>query len=200
MGLELSLLRQGKLSLPRLGRRASTLNKSVRVEKGRSALETARGVLFEFRRAAVRIASLGRSRECSREVHGEEGFNALLACEILRSKKSGHIFEVLLVNLSSSEKSLRFMDDDVANLLFVALGSCLRQTDYFGWHREKLSVGAVLTSLADNMQAGEARQIEERLVAALRKSLLPADFNQIQLRRWQPNEFELEPHIEIRRV
>jgi hypothetical protein len=50
------------------------------------------------------------------------------------------------------------------------------------------------------MQAGEARQIEERLVAALRKSLLPADFNQIQLRRWQPNEFELEQHFEVRRA
>jgi hypothetical protein len=131
-----------------------------------------------------------------KNVYGEETFRPLMASERKRSERSGQAYQIILIQLSALDKSAMPMDNGMARTLFEALGRCLRETDYVGWYREKLIVGAVLTALESNTSVNDSCQIEQRIVRAFRECFSEDNFSRLQFYRWQPHELE-QQNVEL---
>jgi hypothetical protein len=125
-----------------------------------------------------------------RNVYNEETLRTVLADECKRSERSGREFQILLVSLAAPDESSVSMGKDTASQLLVALGRCLRGTDYIGWYRERLVLGAVLTAIEDNPQAMVSYQIEQRIIEVFRECLSVDDFDRIQFSVCRYRELE----------
>ena len=74
--------------------------------------------------------------------YNEEAFHYLLEGE---SKRSGHLYHILLIYCSNEQGILIAMESNLAKTVIAALSRSLRDTDYIGWYRAGLVVGGVLT-------------------------------------------------------
>jgi hypothetical protein len=106
------------------------------------------------------------------EAYDARAFQYFVALERKRSERSGRPFLLLKVDWQQWPAGNRRLEPKLAGELFSALSPCLRETDFFGWHRQDFVVGAVFTQLTDTTDV--SRVIAERIERALRESL-PAD-------------------------
>ncbi len=76
------------------------------------------------------------------QAYNEEAFRYFLEIERKRSESSTRPLLLLLVDVRGADDVI---DQATATQLFAGLAGCLRETDFVGWYRENLVIGAVLT-------------------------------------------------------
>src|SRR6476661_482306 len=96
------------------------------------------------------------------QVYNEDSFHSLLKNERRRSQRTGQSLKVLLAYVMTTEGLTARMDINVAYKLLVGLSRNLRDTDYLGWYRSGMIVGAVLTALTHDGMAEVSLQVERR--------------------------------------
>jgi hypothetical protein len=111
------------------------------------------------------------------DVYNERAFHYFLAIERRRASLSRRPLFLLLVDLATDPSATPAMERNVADRVFDALSSCLRDTDFVGWYRDGRVAGGVLTqdSGPEAMDVGEC--VMGRVRAAL-ASRLP-DMNDV---------------------
>jgi hypothetical protein len=72
------------------------------------------------------------------------------------------------------------IDTAIGNVLFSALASCLRETDFMGWLREGEVVGAVLTQSSAEPSGSEL--VAQRVIARVSRELRPTLSSRLQVR------------------
>ena len=104
-------------------------------------------------------------------VYNREAFLYLLESESKRSKRSGHLCQLLLVYWIDVEGRIVQMDSNVARTVMSALSRSLRETDYTGWYHDEHIVGAVLTVLSEESMVQVAGHVQKRLEEILQSEL-----------------------------
>ena len=131
------------------------------------------------------MASLTRSI-----VYNEEAFQYLLEGESKRSKRTGDLYNILLINYKNEQGTLILMEPNIAKTVIAAVSRSLRDTDYIGWYREGHILGGVLTVLGPNSEADVCSSLRPRLVRILRDDLGVEESCRLQIRVCQPHELE----------
>jgi hypothetical protein len=121
------------------------------------------------------------------EAYNEEAFRYFLELERKRSEVSSRPFLLLLIDLKKqagwdSEPSINYA---IADKLFSALSTCLRETDFVGWYREGRVAGAVLTQHTETAAGGVPDLVSPRVVVALQHALSEAVASRLQVRVYQ---------------
>jgi hypothetical protein len=90
-------------------------------------------------------SALGPAPEDSTgRAYNEDAFRHLLMIERTRNERSGGCFLLLLVDVEDGAGAAAPLNPKVASVLFDALHSSVRETDFVGWYREGAEIGAVL--------------------------------------------------------
>ena len=92
---------------------------------------------------AAAAKAFSRKRRLS-EVYSEEAFHHVLSIERTRAQLTNSSFILLLIRVKTSFGSSVEISPAAAAALFSGLASCLREVDFFGWHRDARIAGAVL--------------------------------------------------------
>ena len=122
--------------------------------------------------------------------YNQEAFRYLLESESMRSKRSGHLCQILLVFWTDAQGRIVQMDSRVAKTLVAAISRNLRDTDYIGWYRDEHIVGAVLTVLVEESMAQVAGHLQKRLVEILQSELIIEKSRRLQVRVCPYHEFK----------
>jgi hypothetical protein len=131
------------------------------------------------------MASLTRS-----VAYNEEAFQCLLEGESKRSKRSGHLYYILLIYCTNEQGILIAMESNIAKTVIAALSRSLRDTDYIGWYRAGLIVGGVLTVVKQESMAQVSSHIQKRMADALQVEPRIAENPRLQIRVCQYHELE----------
>jgi len=131
------------------------------------------------------MASLTRS-----VAYNEEAFQYLLEGESKRSKRSGHLYHILLIYCTNEQGILIAMESNIAKTVIAALSRSLRETDYIGWYRAGLIVGGVLTVVKQESMAQVSSHIQKRMADALQVEPRIAENPRLQIRVCQYHELE----------
>ena len=103
----------------------------------------------------------------------EYHLNRMLDLEIKRSKRSKKPFVLILINITSLEKS-----NTMLNKLQKALSSSFRETDILGWYKQESIIGIIFTEL--NSFGPDTREaIFSKTLAALNSQIDPDDLRKI---------------------
>jgi hypothetical protein len=129
---------------------------------------------------SARTAARTRSDACAcgvatarwaRAAYNEEAFRYFLTIERERSRRSGRLFLLLLLDLSAPQAMDGRIDRKLVAKILQALARSVRETDFIGWYRELSVLGAVLTELGESAPADIAQLVTRRLIAALGDSV-----------------------------
>ncbi|WP_263357916.1 sugar transferase [Acidicapsa ligni] len=97
----------------------------------------------------------------------EEAFLQMLRLEQRRTERSGRAF--ILVLISGEDLQANCNTDRTDNVV-TAIGSCIRETDVFGWYKPHTTLGIALTEINDpSKETVEA--IVRKISSALQRSL-----------------------------
>ena len=109
----------------------------------------------------------------------EELFVKLLSLERKRAERSRKPFALMLVDASKLFRT----DSRAAGLsrVLVALSSCLRETDVWGWHKEGAVIGVILTEIGSADAKALHRAMPPKVHSALRAKLEPDQVKQIRI-------------------
>jgi len=114
--------------------------------------------------------------------YNEAAFRYFFEIERRRAEASGRPLLLLLIDLKKQSEPESFIAASIADRLFSSLSLCLRDTDFFGWYREGLVAGAVLTQHAEASDTSIADIVAQRVSAALQNAL-PAEVSiRVQVR------------------
>jgi hypothetical protein len=116
--------------------------------------------------------------------YNEETFRYFLSLEEKRSNRSSRPLLLLLVDLKEDPGTPGLgvrLEPGIADELFAALRTCLRETDFVGWYREDYVVGAVLTHLGDTAEADVSALVSQKVGDALRGRLPPHVASRLQV-------------------
>ncbi|HKT81517.1 MAG TPA: hypothetical protein VJP86_14925 [Vicinamibacterales bacterium] len=105
--------------------------------------------------------------------YNEDAFRYFLEIERRRAEASGRPLLLLLVDLKKQSEPESVIPGAIADRVFSSLALSLRDTDFFGWYREGVVAGAVLTQHAETSDTSIADVAAQRVSSALR-SALPA--------------------------
>jgi hypothetical protein len=100
-------------------------------------------------------------------VYNEEAFRHFLALERTRAEVSGRPFVLVLVSLGPEAGSGLRIEEPVAERMFRALHSCVREIDFIGWFREGRLAAAVLPQGPEGVGADVPSRIRARVTQAL---------------------------------
>jgi len=112
----------------------------------------------------------------------EEMFQHFLMIETKRSERSNRPFLLLLLDLKKVADLDASIEPTVATRLFSGLSQCLRETDFVGWYRKPLVVGAVLTQREGATGSETAHIVNERLRGALNVEAPSDPLQRLQVR------------------
>lgn len=112
----------------------------------------------------------------------EEMFQHFLMIETKRSERSNRPFLLLLLDLKKASDLEASIEPAVAARLFSGLSQCLRETDFVGWYRKPLIVGAVLTQREGATGSETAHIVNERLRGALNVEAPSDPLHRLQVR------------------
>ena len=98
--------------------------------------------------------------------------------------------KVLLAYVMTTEGLTARMDINVAYKLLVGLSRNLRDTDYLGWYRDGMIVGAVLTALTHDRMAEVSLQVERRCLQVFQEVISSHERSRIQFRVCHDDELE----------
>jgi hypothetical protein len=118
------------------------------------------------------------------EAYGEDAFRYFLEIERQRAEASGRSFLLLLVDLDKGSRQGP-IDLPVADKLFGALASCVRETDFVGWYRQGFIVGGVLTQDSTTLPEDALACVTARVRTALATSLPVQVFDSTQVRAFR---------------
>ena len=127
-------------------------------------------------------------------VYKEQAFRELLTRESLRSERSGHLCQTLLVYRTNTQGEIVPMEPAIARRVIEVLSRRLRDTDYIGWYREERIVGGILTVMGRDSVGQGGHGLGSRLSEILRKELALGENHHVQIRVYQHDEvkeFEL---------
>jgi hypothetical protein len=114
--------------------------------------------------------------------YNEEAFRYFLEIERRRAEASSRPLLLLLIDLKKQSEPESFIRGPIADRLFSSLSLCLRDTDFFGWYRDGLVAGAVLTQHAEASDTSVADVVAQRVSAGLQNAL-PAEVSiRVQVR------------------
>jgi len=120
------------------------------------------------------------------QAYNEDAFWYFLEIERKRVDLANRWFVLLMIDLKSSTPAESEPEIDIAtaHILFSALGSSLRETDFIGWLREGRVVGAVLTqgSAAD---PGGSELVAQRVIATVSRELPHTLSSRLQVRTYK---------------
>ena len=122
--------------------------------------------------------------------YNQEIFRYLLESESMRSERSGHFCQILLVHWTDAQGRIVLMDSYVAKTVLAALSRSLRETDYTGWYRDGRIVGAVLTVLVQESMAQVVSHLQKRLAEVLQSELSIEESRRLQIRVCLHHELE----------
>ena len=112
------------------------------------------------------------------QAYDEETFRHFLMLERQRARQSGRSFLLVLVKLTPRAGQPAEIPAAATAALFSALGDCVREVDFVGWHREGRVIGAVLTqgtepsadalpTITSRVKAVVARRLPRRITDRL---------------------------------
>jgi hypothetical protein len=107
----------------------------------------------------------------SGDVYNEEAFRYFLEVERKRSELSNRPLVLLLLDLRDQSPAVPEIDMSVAQKLFSALSTCVRDTDFVGWYQARSVAGAVLTQHSDSAGADLQDVVRRRVDQALSERL-----------------------------
>jgi hypothetical protein len=116
--------------------------------------------------------------------YNEDAFRYFLEIERQRADASGRPFLLLLIDFGKRSRRAP-IETPIAERLFEALESCLRDTDFVGWYRQGQIVGGVLTQDSPTVAADVLTCVTERVRAALAASLSDVALDSAQVRALQ---------------
>jgi len=117
----------------------------------------------------------------SSEVYSEEAFHHVLSIERTRAQLTNSSFVLLLIRVKTGFGSSVDISPAVAAALFSGLASCLREVDFFGWHREGRIAGAVLAQGPVRPGTETVPRIVDRVTQVLSRRL-PAAGQRLDVR------------------
>lgn len=103
----------------------------------------------------------------------EETFHYFLTIQRQRSERSGRPFSLVLVDLKDQTGQSLSMQPAIADKVFLALRSSLRDTDIVGWYRTGWAAGALLTELGDGQHVDAGKPVGQRV-----KSTIASEFSE----------------------
>jgi hypothetical protein len=117
------------------------------------------------------------------QAYNEDAFWYFLEIERRRVDLAHRWFVLLMIDLKSSTPgdTERQIDTATAHVLFSALATCLRETDFMGWLREGRVVGAVLTQ-GSATDPGGSELVAQRVVATVTRELPHTLSSRLQVR------------------
>ena len=127
-----------------------------------------------------RLTGMGQSSFS--HVYREVPFRSLLEREAKRSKRSGHLGQLLLVYRTNAQGTIVPMGRDDSRVVIEALYGSLRATDCIGWYRDEQIVGALLTAMRRDSVADEHNGLRLRLEDIFRGRLAPDETCSVQIR------------------
>lgn len=109
-------------------------------------------------------------------IFSEVSFKRMIGVERKRTERSEEPFLLMLVELGpqsevSAEKAL--------NAFVSAIGRSTRETDVFGWYKEKAVAGVIFSGLAIDNKSSFLTTIHARISDALHRGLSPEQLSQI---------------------
>jgi hypothetical protein len=117
--------------------------------------------------------------------YNEDAFRYFLEIERRRAEASSRPWLLLLVDLKKQSEPESVIPGAIADRLFSSLAQCLRDTDFFGWYREGVVAGAVLTQHAETADTSIADVVAQRVSGALQSALPPQASIRVQVRVYQ---------------
>lgn len=121
----------------------------------------------------------------SGQAYSEEVFRYLLDVELKRAVRSQRTFLLMTIEARGRfDKRVR-VDSALASRLFSRLWLALRESDFVGWYREGLVVGALLTRPAETPSAGFSDGVRRRMVEMLSQGLWFGPVRGFRLHVWE---------------
>ena len=120
----------------------------------------------------------------SLEVYNEAAFHYFLSVERERSIRSGRPLLLMLLDIPGDGVDKAAMDAAAARRTFLALGQCLRETDFIGWYEREFTAGAVLTQRSQKPSLDAAGRVRDRVMRVL-SDRLPGDEPRVRVRLYQ---------------
>jgi hypothetical protein len=118
------------------------------------------------------------------DAYNEDAFRYFLEIERQRAEASGRPFLLLLIDFGKQSRRAP-IDAEIADRLFEALESCLRDTDFVGWYRQGQIAGGVLTQDSAAVASDTLTCVTERVRVALAANLPGAALDRAQVRAYQ---------------
>lgn len=112
-----------------------------------------------------------KSLAVSARIVSASTFRELLADEMIRSKRSGHLSRILILYMSKGADAIVPMERELSRKVMGVLSTNLRKTDSIGWYREGTIVGALLTVVESESSIGQCHLLERRLGNILQAEL-----------------------------
>ena len=122
------------------------------------------------------------------DVYSEEAFRRLLESEAIRSERSGHFCQLLLVYRTNPQRAIVPMGDHISRMVIEALSGSLRVTDYIGWYRDEQIMGVLLTAMGRDSVAAGHNRLRLRLEEIFRARLAPEETCSVQIRAYRHDE------------
>jgi len=116
------------------------------------------------------------------KAYNEEAFRYFLEIERKRSESSTRPLLLLLVDIRGADDVIVHA---TATQLFAGLAGCLRETDFVGWYRENLVIGAVLTQRPGTHRSDMVAEISDRILGRLTPQVAAGLARRLQLRVFQ---------------
>ena len=104
-------------------------------------------------------------RHGSARPHDEQTFRYLLELEQRRSDRSGRSFALVLMTPETAE--IRRIGPRAAAMIFSALSTCLRETDFVGWYEQGRCPAAVLTEISPTPGSEGRKAVHDKIVLLL---------------------------------
>lgn len=101
----------------------------------------------------------------------EAMFHRLLADEMIRSERSGHLSRIVLVYAKEQSNIILPMKDAFSRQVMAVLAAGLRKTDHIGWYREGRIMSALLTLVDPESFVEHGKILERRLWDMLQAGL-----------------------------
>ena len=113
--------------------------------------------------------------------YNEIAFRHFLDIERRRAERSRRALLLLLVHFKTIRMSRAPLGHEISSQVFKALGGCVREVDFVGWHREGKVAGAVV-ALGGGASADVQRLIAGRVGKALAAHLSKDQVTQLRVR------------------
>jgi hypothetical protein len=109
------------------------------------------------------------------QAYNEQAFRYFLQVELKRSQLSNRPSFLLLVDCTNPPGTTEAVSGEAAASVLEKLSTSLRETDFVGWYRDRLVIGAVLTqrheTSAADIQRGVTIRIRKLIDQAVPSSL-----------------------------